>query len=239
MIVRRETGRSAMPIRLALALLATLAAVALDPPSALAGPADAAATRTYIRANYRLMQAAASRIAPIEATLRGVLAQVRRECPMAAANSPQDTDSEQLSNEVIGDMVLTAGRLILPAARKFGNAVGHLTWSNPELTRTIHAYVNKGRRLLALGPPRLCSDIESWAASGFRTLPASTIAFDAAFMPNWVAPGELPAALGPYESAAERPLLLATKHLEEEFTDLEAREVETWSEIMNTLVLQP
>jgi hypothetical protein len=77
-------------------------AVMLAPTTALAAPSDIAATRAYVQANYRLVQAAVSKIGPIEATLRGVLSKVRRECPMAAAGSPQDPNSEQLSNEVIG-----------------------------------------------------------------------------------------------------------------------------------------
>jgi hypothetical protein len=235
----REIGRSTLPARLGLALLATLAAVALAPATSLAGQRDAAATEAYIQANYRLVQAAASNIHPIEATLRGLLAQVRGECPMAAAGSPQDAQSTQLSNEVIGAMVLTAGRLILPAARRFVSAAGRLTWSNPGLTRTVHAYVSKVRTLVALTPPNLCSDVESWAASSFHTLPATTVAFAPRFSSAWVAPGELPAALAQYETAAERPLLQRTNHLESEFTELEAREVETWGQIMNAVELWP
>jgi hypothetical protein len=228
-----------LALALALALLATLAAAASAPANALAGQGDAAATRAYIEANYRLVQAADSRIARIEATLHGVLSRVRGECPMAAANSPQDTESTQLSNEVIGAMVLTAGRLIRPAARQFVSAAGRLSWSNRGLTRTVHAYVGKVRTLLALAPPKLCSDVESWAASGFQTLPASTVAFAPRFMSAWVAAGELPAALASYETADERALLRRSNRLETELTDLEAREVETWGHIMDALGLWP
>jgi len=58
-------------------------------------------------------------------------------------------------------------------------------------------------------------------------------------MSVWIAPGELPAALARYETAQERPLLRATSRLEQEFTEMEARAVETWGEIMNTLALLP
>lgn len=225
--------------RALLALPAALAAIALVPPPARAALGDAAATQAYIQANYSLVVAAASQIRPIEARLRGVLARVRHECPRGAANSPQDSDSEALSNEVIGALVTAAAPLIAPAARRFNRAAGRLTWSNAGLTRAVHAYVDKGGRLIALAQPRLCADVASWAASGFAALPASTVSFDAAFMPNWVAPGELPAGLAPYETAAERPLVARTAHLESEFTELEAREVETWGDIMNALELWP
>lgn len=175
----------------------------------------------------------------MEATLHGVLAQIRTECPRAAANSPEDTDSEQLSNEVIRTMVTAVVHHALPFPHEYLNVVNRLRWSKPTLNRTIHSYAANVESLEALPEPKLCADIESWVASGYQTLPAGTIAFDAKFMPNWVAPGELPTALKPFETAAERPILRASKNLEEQFTDLEAREVETWGDIMNVLVLWP
>jgi hypothetical protein len=227
--------------RFALALLATLAVVALGPASALAGGGDVASTKAYIQANYRLVQATTSKIGPIEATLRSVRSQIRRECPMAAAGSPQNPDSEQLSNEVIGTMVTAAVHLVeVPASREFVRIAGRLTWSDRALTRTVHAYVSKAKGLVALAQPKLCSDVRSWAASGFRTLPASTVSFAPRFMSIWIAPGELPTALARYETPEERSLLRRTKQLEAKFTEMEARAgVETWGEIMDTLALLP
>lgn len=224
------------------ALLAVLVVVALLVPStALAGEGNIATTRTYLQANYRLVRVAASQIGPIEATLRGVRSRIARECPLAAAGSPQDPDSEQLSNEVIGAMVTAAVHLVVkPASIAFARTAERLTWSDRALTRSVHAYVAKAKGLVALAQPKLCSDIESWAASGFRTLSAGTVAFAPRFMSVWIAPGELPAALARYETPAERPLLRRTRQLEEAFTEMEAHVgVETWGEIMNGLMLQP
>jgi hypothetical protein len=228
-------------VRLASALLVSLAIAALGPASALAGGGDVAATRAYIQANYQLVRVAASQIGPIEATLRGVRSRVSRECPMAARGSPQDAESTQLSNEVIGAMVTAAVHLVeVPASRAFVRIAGRLSWSNRGLTRAVHAYVSKAKGLVALAPPKLCSDVESWAASGFRTLPPSTVVFAPRFMSVWIAPGELPKALAQYETAAERPLLRRTHQLEEEFTEMEVHAgVETWGEIMDTLALLP
>ena len=58
-------------------------------------------------------------------------------------------------------------------------------------------------------------------------------------MSAWVAPGELPAGLARYKTPDERPLLARTRRLEEQFTNLEAREVETYAKIMNALGLSP
>jgi hypothetical protein len=230
-----------MSIRLMSGLLVTLAALALGPARALAGRGDIATTQAYIQANYRLVQLTASKIGPIEATLHGVRSQVLRECPKAAAGSPQDTDSEQLSNEVIGAMVTASVHLVeARASREYVRTAGRLTWSNHALTRAVRAYANKALGLVALAPPKLCADVKSWAASNFHTLPTSTAVFAPRFISVWIAPGELPPALAQYETAAERPLLRRTRQLEEKFTEMEARAgVETWGEIMDGLGLLP
>jgi hypothetical protein len=237
----RSADPSIVPIRLALALLATLAVVLLGPADALAGRGDIATTRAYIQANYRLVQLTASKIGPIEATLRDVRSQILRECPSAAAGSPQNTDSEQLSNEVIGAMVTASVHLVeARPSREYVRTAGRLEWSNHALTRAVRAYANKALGLVALAPPKLCADVKSWAASGFRTLPASTAVFAPRFISVWIAPGELPPSLARYETAAERPLLRRTRQLEEKFTEMEARAgVETWGEIMDGLGLLP
>jgi hypothetical protein len=232
----------ALRARFAVAALLScvILAPAARPASAQAGAADAAATRAYIEANYGLVHLVASRIGPIETELQGVLAQVRSECPAAAAHSPQDTDSEQLSNEVIGTLVETAVRLLVhPPSLRFVLVAGALKWSDHALTRTIHAYVAKVETLATVGVPSLCSDVRVWAASGFHTLPGSTVDFDSRFIPNWVSAGELPAALAPSETPSERPLIRRTQRLEEEVAELEAREVETWGRIMDALGLWP
>jgi hypothetical protein len=43
----------------------------------------------------------------------------------------------------------------------------------------------------------------------------------------------------PYETHAERQLLRRSKRLEGDFTDMQARAVETWGEIIDALILLP
>jgi hypothetical protein len=139
-------------------LAIALGTLALAPSSALAARSDAAATKTYIQVNHRLVQEAVARILPVEATLHGVLAQIRTECPRAAANSPEDTDSEQLSNEVIGTMVTAVVHHALPFPHEYLNVVNGLRWSQPTLNRTIHSYAANVEALEALPEPKLCAD---------------------------------------------------------------------------------
>lgn len=221
-----------------LTTLVAVVAVAFAPASAAAAD-DGASTSAYLSANYALVSAAAADIPKLEATLRSLRSRVGRECSAAAAGSPENTDAEQLSNEVIGTMVTTAIRVDNSAGQRFLHAVAGLRWSSASLTRQIASYASHLSRLIALPVPKICGDVRSWAASAFQGLPAATVPFDKAFLGSWVAPGYLPPALARYESAGERALARRAGHLEDLVTELEAREVETWGDIMNELQLLP
>jgi hypothetical protein len=228
-----------MRVRGLLPLLVALAGLAVWPASAAADAADLAATQTYVQANYAALRVVISHLAASEAGPLHVLAQVRRECPGAGTGSPQDPESTQMSNEVIGAMVLSAAQPDLQATRAFVHATAGLHWSNRGLTRAIHTYVGDWKTLLGLPAPNLCGDVKAWAASGFHTLPASTVAFVAKFIPAWVGAGFLPARLSSYESAATRAFANRSVMLEERVSEAEARAVAHWGEIMDTLVLWP
>jgi hypothetical protein len=228
-----------MTARSPLVLLVTLAALTVGLPSAPASASDLTSTQAYLQANYKLVQYADAHIPRAEASLKSVLAGVRHECPRVAAESPQDTNSEQLSNEVIGTMVTTIIKPGLQVARSFVRAAAPLRWSNRGLTRTIQAYAAKVNVLSKLAIPHLCADVKAWVASGFNTLPATTVHFDRVFMPAWVGAGELPASLSAYEPAEDRALVRRTVQLEEKWADFEARAVESWGSIMDEMVLQP
>jgi hypothetical protein len=224
---------------LTLLTLGALAALALVPSGALASSADVASTKTYIRANYALVLAAKAHLRAAENAPLRVLAQVRRECPGAAAGSPQNAESTQMSNEVIGAMVLTAYHLDLPAGNKFIRTVTSLHWGNGRLAAAVKGYAGKLKTLSKLPIPDLCADVRAWVASGYKTLPANTVAFDAKFMPAWVAIGLLPHQLSAYESSAQKSVAARSHAIEVQITDAEARAVEKWGKIMNELGLEP
>ncbi|HEY4896532.1 MAG TPA: hypothetical protein VII01_10625 [Solirubrobacteraceae bacterium] len=220
-------------------LLAAAALLAPSPAGAAASAVDVSAGAEYLRANYELVKNARRLLRPGEQAPLRVLAQVRRDCPMAAAGSPQNSQSTQLSNEVIGAMVLSAYDLDVPALQRFVGTVRRLRFSDSSLARAVRSYAAKIETLAVLAPPNLCADIGAWAAGGFHTLPSSTVRFVGRFMPAWVALGLLPARLARYENGESRALAHRCDSLEVQLTDGEARAVESWGKIMNELVLNP
>jgi hypothetical protein len=221
-------------------LLVTAVVLAISQaPAALASPADVAATRSYVQANYALVQYAAARLGAAEARLQGVLRRVGADCPNAAAGSPQNEESTMVSNEIIGAMVLATYHGALPQIGAFVRVASRLVWSNRALTRAVHAYAGKLRTLARLGPPDVCGDIKAWAANGYSRLPLSTLSFNALFVPAWVALGELPPQLGPYERPDERAIMQRSHQLESKLADFEAEAVQTYAKIMNAAAVNP
>lgn len=227
--------------RIALIAAATLA-LALAPSHALAAASggDGAVTAAYLAANYRLVSFARSKQAGSEATLRVLLARVRRECPQVAAGSPQDTASEQLTFELVGEMTLVAVQPNVQAIAAYTRAVAGLHWSSAKLTRAVRTYSGQLRRQSLMAPPDICGDVRAWVASGYKTLPDGTRCFNRAFYSVYVAVGLLPTRLlAPSLAPAQRGLVQRTHQLELQLTDGEARAVKTWGQIMEALALNP
>jgi hypothetical protein len=223
--------------RLALILLAVCVLTAA-PAAALAKPGDVAATRAYVKANYALVRAARAQLSAGQATIRSLVREITGECPAAAAQSPEDGDAEQLSDEVVGALYISIYRQDAASIRVFARAVSGLHWSNPKLTRVVKTYATKLEGVSTLKTPDVCSDVKAWAASGFRTLPESTVSFDRAYLAVDIEAEEVPLRwLAPYEGPAQVSLLRSTKQLEAPLANAEAKAVSNYSEILDSLKL--
>jgi hypothetical protein len=227
-----------MTMRVLLALLAVTWGLVSGAAPALAS-SNASSTQTYVKANYALVHVAKSHLTTSEGGPLEVLAKVKGECPAAGAGSPQDAESTQMSDEVIGTIVIAAAQPDLQAIRTFIRTASSLTWSSSALTDAVHAYANKLKTVLSLTPPSLCTEVKAWGASGYHALPATTVAFVGKFMPAWVALGFLPSQLARYENGATRALANRAGPLEQELSEGEARAVEHWGDIMDTLMIWP
>lgn len=223
-----------------LLLTAALALVGA-PASALAGSSDVTTTQKYIQANYKLVQSGVAKLGQGRAALHTARSRIEGECTNAALNSPQNPESTELSNEIIGAIVLPTLQTGKPELLKFIREAGGLHWSNSKLTGAIRGYVGKLKVMATLAPPNVCADVRAWVASGYRTLTATTIQFDQQFMPNWVAIGETPTKLlTPLASSSQKAVLRRTGQLESKLIDFEAVDgVNTWDAAMESLGLSP
>jgi hypothetical protein len=228
-----------MPKRVLPTLAATLLFTATS-VSALASQGDASATRAYIQADYALVHTAKVNLKTSEAALQKLRRKIAAECPKAAAGSPQDTNSEQLSNELVGAMTVVAIQPDKAAVATFASTVKRLRWSNATLTRKVHSYATRLKTLSMLPAPNVCGDVRAWVAGHYQALPASTVSFDSRYYKVEVAVGEVPAKLlAPSEQADERPVLAHAEKLEGQLSEAEANAVYTWGHIMESLALNP
>jgi hypothetical protein len=225
----------------ATASLATgsVAGLACAASTAAAASSDAAATQAYIQAGYQALRVGIAHLATSKAAPVQLVAKVQRECPQIGAQSPQDSTSTQMSDDVIGAIVLSAYAPDTQAIRTFIRAVNGLRWSSATLTREIHAYTDDWKTLVSLSIPNLCSDVKAWGANGFGALPASIAAFVGKFMPAWVAPGYMPAGLTRYESAATKALAARCRRFEAQIGEVEAYAVAQYGEVMDVLAIWP
>ncbi len=222
-------------------LSATLAALvscsAMLLPSPALGASDVASTEAYVRANYALVLAG-HRLSPTaRAKIAALRGRLRSQCGQIVAGSPQNEDSEKLTWEVIGAMTITGYEPGLAAATKFARTVSKLSWSNAALTRAVHAYARKGLAEVRTPLPDVCGDLSAWKASGYTALPASTIHFRKTFYENYVGVGFMPSQLARYVPSSQKALVQQARRYEEAIAEVEAFEVETFGEIIDSLGL--
>jgi hypothetical protein len=239
--------------KLKISMLVVTLAIAAAPAQALATTttahptkhaavtgADVATTKAYIQADYTLAHTARVNMRTGEAAIESLRRTLAAECPKAAAASPENEAASALSNEVIGAMSVVFIRSDAQTVDSFSETVERLHWSNPKLDSKVDLYATKFKTLAALELPDVCGDVRAWAASGYKTLPASTTEFDERYKANDVGIGEVPARLlAPYENPREHGVLALTRQCERELVEAEARAVEPWSKILDTLNLQP
>jgi hypothetical protein len=230
---------------IALALLTLAVGLSVAPASGAARPTarrarveNATSTRAYIAANYTLVRVARENLATGKAAIDALAERVAGECPLVAKEAPQNRDSEQLSDEVVGALEIAAYQSDRASMLAFAHAVRGLRWTNHRLDRMVGTYATKLEGFPALAMPDICADVSAWAASGFATLPASTIGFDAGFEADDIEAEEVSLRLlRPYEGAGGAALLRRTKQLEEPLAEAEAEAVSDYSKILDALKL--
>jgi hypothetical protein len=219
------------------ATLAALGSCAAMLPSPSLAASDVATTEAYVRANYELVSTGHRLSHTARAKIAALRQRLRSECGRVVVGSPQDEDSEKLTWEVIGAMTIVGYQPGLAAATKFSRTVSKLSWSNAALTRAVHAYARKGLAEVRTPLPDVCGDLRAWKASGYTALPATTIHFRKTFYENYVGVGFMPNQLKRLVPASLKALVQRARHYEEAIAEVEAFEVETFGEIIDSLGL--
>jgi hypothetical protein len=211
--------------------------LALAPAAALATPLDAASTHAYIAANYVFAQASAARAKAAQADTVSLTRRFARECPKAGAGAPQNEEAQKLSYEVAGAIWSVAYGADAGPIGVFVRAVKPLRWSNPTLTRAARGYARSLHELATLPVPNLCGDVHAWRASGFQTVPPTTVSFDL-HVESIEGHSIAPRLLTPYERPSDRSILARTTRLETKLEHIETiTGFDDWDSLLETLGL--
>ncbi len=221
-----------------LAILLTVLTVGLVPTSALAAsPQDSSSTHSALTAADTALQAIVSTWPKEETSLHKLDLKFAAECPHVALGSPQNSSEQGLSYEVAGALWATGYHTDAKIADAFIKTVSSLRWSKPAIARRLRVFVRGLREMIALSVPNLCGDVRSWIASGYQTVPASTLRFDQHVEAIEV---EVPSPrlVAAYVQPADRGLLKRVEHLLTRFDELEfTTGQQDWIDLLETLGL--
>jgi hypothetical protein len=237
--MHRALARLLAPPLVLFVLLASVASAAARSGShPVAGTAarDQAATRIYVDASYRFVRDARANLGVDRRAIEAFVGDALGECPSAAAGSPQDQQSDEVGEEILGSMALVVYRPDDAAIERFAHTVRGLHWSDPTLTRDVGSYAHKLEQLVVLAPAPICTDVRAWAATGFQTVSAATTGFDKLYHAAEIEAEEVPLAqLARFESPREALLARHTKRLEAPLADAEAEGVAEWTRLTKGL----
>jgi hypothetical protein len=149
-------------------LLAFAIAFGVLVSDAVAHPNDVAATRAYLRAEYKSYRAIDANLEASRKDLKSFVGQIVADCPNVLAGFPRgDAQLPSLLGEELAALAAVAEKPDLHSELVFARSVSHLRWTNPVLEHLVKRYNEKEPTISAAS---LCADYTTWAASGYRTL---------------------------------------------------------------------
>jgi hypothetical protein len=202
-----------------------------------AAASNVSATHAYIQANYALAKAGVARIGAIQAKVQALNSSLAQQCPGAGRGAPELESTQPVSGEVVAALWSIAYAANASPIATFVSTVKHLRWSGGRITRIVSRYARSLHELATLPMPDLCEDVRSFAASGFRSPPARTIALveHAESLELNPVPAQL---LAPFERGSDANVLAKTARLELKLEEQEFSLGQTdWLEVLATLGL--
>jgi hypothetical protein len=219
------------------AIAFAMLALGATPAGATAAPRDGASTHAYLVAAHTALRAVVGKWSSVEAGIHRLDLHFDAECPHVGAGSPQSEEEQKLSYEVAGALWATGYHTDAGVVRAFVKAVTPLSWSNPAITRDAHRFAKGLQQMAALSVPNLCGDVRTWAAGGYKAVPADTEQYDRHV--EAIEVKEIPRGLLlPYLPASDKALLAQTEHLATKFEELEFERGQVdWDTALETLGL--
>lgn len=220
------------------AILLTGLVLSLAPAQALAAPQDVASTHAFLVAGHIALQATVSKWSAVEAGIRRMDRKFAAECAHVGENSPQDEEEQKLSYEVAGALWASGYHTDAGIVRRFWAAVKPLRWSNPAITRRVHAFAHAMIEMTKISVPDLCGDVRAWTATGYTSIPASTLRYD-----KHVEAIEVklpsPKLIRPFVHGSDSALLNQDLKLYHRFEELEVGQgFKDWDTLLEILSLQ-
>jgi hypothetical protein len=218
-------------------MILTMFVFGVVPATAVATPQDVASTHAYIRANYALNRATQAKVKVAQAGIETTIHKFGQECPKLGVGSPQNEESQHLSYEVVVALWSTSYAIDAGPIHKFAQAVRHLRWSNPKLTRMTQRYATDLQDLAGLKMPNVCGDVTAWKETGFKTVPATSIQLDQRV--EAIELKAIPASLlAPYEQPTDKAILATTTRIESHLQQVETMEgFNDWDQALETVGL--
>lgn len=176
-------------------------------------------TIRFLRGAQRFDKVLVRDLPRLESSARSFAQQLGGGCPGILTNAPRDEQFGTFGNETLLGLLLASTKPADGAVRRFDREIAHLRWSDHKLTRLVRTLRDSNEAQAKLALPNVCADIQSWAGSGYRTVPTSAEAFIRSESRSEKGPDtkDVLKALAPHENDSARHLATAIGKLRDEF----------------------
>lgn len=190
-----------------------------------AAQGDAGATAVYLRAADAFARVQAANVKPSVAVMEEEAARIASGCPAVLVGAPKGGQFSLLGAEIVSAVLFSSAAPDRTAMLAFVGKIDALHWNNQTVAKLVRAVAAEERATAKLVLPDVCSDLNEWTSSGYRTLSPSTVDFlktiEAIGKETKGANGNeepeeaLLRRLRPYETPTDRRLALQVTRLDE------------------------
>jgi hypothetical protein len=160
-----------------------IATTALIVPLANANPVDFASTHMFIVLALQNSRATVGAFSREKASADATISRVSSTCPGVLSRSARTGTTAQqrswsnLTEEASLELALAEVAPLRRVIAQSTRTLARLRWSVAGIDRAVRVLVRQTRATLALRPPDLCGDASASAATGFVSVPRSTVTF--------------------------------------------------------------